>query len=397
MRRTLIYQILPLFVAVVCSTVIFKTTGIDKVIVDTNKISVPQTEIGIFDNYRYGVQREADVIYALKNNTLIVFGSSELTSRDTSGFHSNVFLPKNFNIPTMSLGHAGNQCLSILTQLSALSKYAKGRKMVFIISPGWFNTDYGHGTSVNSFLEFNSPRFLKNIIDNDKLDVKYKNHISEYVSRNFDQIKNPDFFIRELNSMAGFKISSPVDYPAFKFLDLIHVKTETNLYEELNITENRDFEIKKADINWNEIEQGIISKLPLTSNNPAGVANNYYRKFKKKEKKPDQTIESFDNIQELKDFKMLVSLCHDLNIDAAFVIQPLNPHIYKDLTVYKPLISEIKRTITDKSMLCLDMFEYTVKDYTKGHLIDAMHMGDLAWLKVNRFIYDNLYSNEQKN
>ncbi len=397
MGRTLIYHILPLFIATVCSAIIFKKTDIDRVIIETNKISIPQTEIGIFDNYRYGLQREADVIYALKNHTLIVFGSSELTSADSSGFHSNTFLPKNFNIPTLCVGHDGNQCLSLLSQLMALNRYARDKKMVFIISPGWFNKDYGDGTSVNSFIEFNSSRFLKNILTDTILDDKYKNHLADYVSDNYTNILNPNIYIRELNSMAGFKISSVIDYPAFKFQDLISIDTETNLYEALNIRENRDVNIRKPDINWADIEREITERLAVTSNNVAGVSNKYYRKFRKREKRPEHAIELNDNIQELKDFKMLVSLCHDLNINAVFVIQPLNPYVYKDLTIYRPVISEIKQTISDNSMLCLDLFEYTEQEYTKGHLIDAMHMGDLAWLKVNKFIYDNLYSNEQKN
>lgn len=90
--------------------------------------------------------------------SIFIIGSSELTSSEPEVPH--FFLNKNFNANVFSYGAAGNQSLSILCQLMANETKLKEKNIVFIISPGWFESTFSKGTSSEVLLNYNSPIFF---------------------------------------------------------------------------------------------------------------------------------------------------------------------------------------------------------------------------------------------
>ncbi|EUJ46060.1 D-alanine esterification of lipoteichoic acid and wall teichoic acid [Listeria rocourtiae FSL F6-920] len=83
---------------------------------------------------------------ASNKNYLPIFGSSELSRVDQ--FHPNVFAEKyNRGYTPFLIGRPGTQSLSHYLDIKAMGHALKGKKVVFILSPQWFQpagVDDGH-------------------------------------------------------------------------------------------------------------------------------------------------------------------------------------------------------------------------------------------------------------
>ena len=77
------------------------------------------------------------------------------------GSSSHQFIPDKYfknklNMPLSLHGEMGHQTFVMLSQLVALDnkKVRDNAKLVFIISPGWFNNGYEEGTHIDKFLKY---------------------------------------------------------------------------------------------------------------------------------------------------------------------------------------------------------------------------------------------------
>ena len=396
MKKLVIYHIIPLIIAFGIAFLLFFFINQKSKKHSTPKIYKPIKSSGIYANYDNGISSELDLIYALQNNSLIIWGSSELTGVDSLGYQPYDFFPNNFNIPSLAIGHAGNQSFSIFCQIAAMSQYVIKSKMVIIVSPGWFTGGYAKGTSTTSFLEFNNERFLKNTY-NSNIAKKYKNYISEYLYKNRYDINAPTFF---MESMMYYKRLNKINLK-FPYVWLTQSITKTlypnynkKSYSEYFVEPINEITIKHKIIKWDSLKAKAVNDFEkISNNNNVGVNSKYFtlhvegRKFK-------QIIGNIENNCELKDFEMLVSLINHLKIEPVFIIQNLNPLVYSNLQEMKPIIDTIISITNKFNYPTLNMFTPTVNNYQQGELTDVMHMGDLGWIKVNQFIYNNLYKNE---
>jgi D-alanine transfer protein len=393
MRNFTVYHIIPFIIAF--GIIYLILPGKDSNITLKKEIYIPKKTSGLYINYSDGKEAELDLIYALVNESLVVWGSSELTGRDTMGYITHNFFPKQYNIPTLSMGHAGNQCFSILCQIAALNKYTKGRKMVFIISPGWFTSYYAKGTSTSSFLEFNNSTFLKSIIHSSVPDI-YKNYISDYIYKKRDDINSMG---REMKRLMYMNNKMNIDYPFYAldhgFTSLFSKEQSSTYFNNYIYKSDSVSSVMYINTDLDKIKsQAKEDFMNICTNNDVYVNDKYYNLYVKDKDKFVQQIVPREANREMDDFNMLVSLISYLEIDAAFIIQNLNPYVYKNLQDMKPIIDELQNITQKHNYPTYNMFTYSTKDYDSGELTDVMHMGNLGWIKVNEFIYNTLYKKE---
>lgn len=338
-------------------------------------------------------------------------GSSELTSEDVNYTKSFNFIPYYTDFDVLAIGHAGNQSFSIFSQLLNANEYLKGSKIVIIISPTWLINKYSSGTSIASFLEFNNDRFLINIANDPNINYKYKNYIGQFIYTNYQHVDSPNNGIKTLyySNLSNRNIINEIAYsPVLWILKLLNnysVSYMNNINKNSLFINQKSTEIEAFNINGNNISysinwdslfhSSIDYQKSLSTNNTWGINNNIYSSItKKRGNKRRVLVKNKRENQEFKDMMMLLDLLDYYKTNPIFIIQSLNPYAYEDLCLLKPIIDEIINNLNDYNFPVLNQFICYEDEYEIGMLTDAMHMGDLGWHKVNKFIIENYIINE---
>jgi D-alanine transfer protein len=356
-----------------------------------------------FPNYNNDFQVEDFVFKHLKGgNTLVVIGSSEMANSEFAS------IPFNF-YKCIGIGHDGNQCLSIFTQLCAMSNSLPNAKIAIMISPGWFCDNYADGTSLHSFLEYNDKHLLYNAYYNKALPEKYKAYIGAYLADHVNTLESPTgilkVFLYDFLSDENFK--NRMLYAPFKAYYHWYCEHEISQYaknkKEINsnlldfcspYTDSAISALPAMQVtkNWDSLYSKAVKEFAANStNNNMAINNTYYSQWiKTHHMKHLRIVEDAKN-QEMKDFKMLLDLIRYYNIDAYFVIPPLNPLAYDNLNELEPQINEIQQEVERNKFECYNMYVSDSNHYAKGILTDVMHLGELGWYKVDSAIYHHFY------
>ncbi len=328
----------------------------------------------------------------LKSNdsteTIFLLGSSELVY--TSPAIPYNFIPQHFKTKLKAVGHAGNQCFSIYTQLLANYQRLQNAPVVIILSPGWFESKASKGTSSKIFLEFNSESFLKNINTN-HTDNVFTNYASKRIHQLYSEFSSPNLELKKANFsyLSSVSILHKIIFSPLVGIDNILIsykeKTEPTKPTGLPFT-RKSILTENILIKWDSLfstsKQEVISK---ATNNNLGVENNYYIEHIHGKIGHMQLVPQYVN-QELEDFKMLVQLVKEKKMNVRFIISTLNPYYYKNLSDLLPTVNTIENEIKANKITYLNLFETDSTKYDKATLRDIMHMSDYGWYKVDQFI-----------
>lgn len=343
-------------------------------------ISGKQTMLrGLLSNCVGSEQSEIELAGALKNKSVLtIFGSSELSDLKYSSYF---FLPDSLHMPTVAFGHAFHQNLSISCELLAMSTFAKRSKICIILSPGWFETE---GTNIEAFLEFVRPNFLRSIIHNDSIPIKFKLEIGRFLSENYRDIATPSEsinYLRDLYLCQNIPFFSEALKPSKRGIEAIRYEVQTVSVPEHTISEI-DWDLKGK-----QLQEAFIESIKT---NTCYVNDDYFKTYLLKngvfKKSKISALKEEDN-PEFKNFRMLVEILKMYDCDASFIIQPLNPYVYDDLNKFDKTISKIERVLKENNFSYLNLFVDNVSKYEPGILNDIMHPGDYGWMKINQFLY----------
>ncbi len=384
-----------------------------------NSISSDLKEYGTYQaTYSDGLNSENWLLHEFHSGSVVVLGSSELTHQELNSIPNN-FITKNYTQRCVAFGKAGNQCFNIFSQLLAMKEVLKNSKIVIILSPGWFE-EYALGTSLETFLEFNSERFLNYIWNDSLIPKKYKNYIGEYVVNNFENIQLPSSTLKQI--FYESKGENPINYFAlYPFIKGLkeYNKLKIGWYEDIyreskgkypplkkhpykdffSITSKQSNSInqKLVSVNYDSLEKSAFNSFKLISNNNLmAVENTYYDEWIRNKKPKKIRPVPISSNREFMDFKILLNMLSYYKCKPLIIMQPLNTHVFeniKDLTILKGVEKEINKYGYE----FYNMFEYEKTKYINGTLNDIFHLGDLGWFKVNKKIVDyyNL-ANEKK-
>lgn len=336
------------------------------------------------------------------SKTIYLLGSSELTSPSPALPYN--FISNHFATKVMGVGHAGNQSLSIYSQLLANENRLDNLPIVFIISPNWFDSRRSKGTSSAVFLEYNSENFLNKIL---KLNhnAEFQEFLYKRITNLFPEFNSPNLEIKLMifKSLASRSFIHKALYTPVVFFDelLLSIKENINLEKNFN---NADCELithssvspDSVIISWDSLfsssKQAVLSN---ATNNKMGISNDYYLEYINGKQGNIQQVDE-KNLQELEDFKMLIKLLKQKKVNASFIISPLNPYYYKNLNDLLPVIQTIEKEILNCKFPCLNLFETDTLKYDKALLRDVMHLSDYGWHKVDQFIINTYHLNKWK-
>ena len=392
LKRITFYHLIPFTIA--CGLVVLiiqfssplrsdKKTGL------THKIIGEQAKFnGFHANLLAGEQSEINFIGSIKNESqLTIFGSSEFSESPYAAYY---YLPDSLGIPAMGIGHAYHQELSILCELLAAKIDLKNSKICIVLSPSWFEIE--GGTNVEAFIEFVRPNFLNKIANDHSIDKKYRIHIGEYIHQNSELISGlspsmkilRDEYLEQSDEMIN-RTKSCIDRT---------IMGEHKTFPTSYSVKVKNLEVKpESNVKWEEITTNLQSLFKSqVTNNKMWVNDTYFSQHVLQSngdiKHGNAAYVDVDDCAEFKDFKLLVELLKEFDVDCCFIIQPLNPFYYNGLDNYNDLITSITSTLDKNQIPYLNLFTTSKKNYEPGTLKDVMHLGDYGWMKVNRFLYD---------
>ncbi|HRG54194.1 MAG TPA: D-alanyl-lipoteichoic acid biosynthesis protein DltD, partial [Bacteroidia bacterium] len=162
MKKIALLYFLPFLIALTVVYYLSQNRSLNSFLFQEESMIKSDRHKPFIENFRDNSYYEGFFLKPDSTETIFILGSSELT--ETSDALPYNFISKNFTTPLRGVGHAGNQCFSIYTQLLANEKKLKDARIVIILSPGWFESKSSRGTTSPLFLEFNSDNFLNRIL-----------------------------------------------------------------------------------------------------------------------------------------------------------------------------------------------------------------------------------------
>ena len=390
MKKIGLLILFPAGVAIGCLLLVFDR--MNAVVFKHEKQLEQPADVRYIDNFQHHPYFEDDFLASNDSSeTIFLLGSSELTT-DTPAMPFN-FITEHFKTRVVAVGHAGNQCFSIYSQLLANEHKLKDAPVVIMLSPGWFDAKYSTGTSSTLFLEFNSDYYLNNIFQH-TVKSEFRDYGIKRISDLFHEIINPDlttklmFYEEQSNRSIVHKIAySPLimvdgalNDMKFRLLD-----GRTSYPDAFS---RKPIIAEPVVINWDSLLTASQNEqLKNASNNTWYIENSYYSEYVKGEQGVLEAAPG-NSSQELEDFKMLVKFLKARGVNASFVIMPLNPYFYGNIRIMDPVVTQLRTELKASGFPCLDLWTSDKASYDKGVLRDVMHLGDYGWYQVNKFIAD---------
>jgi len=327
------------------------------------------------------------------SDQIFLFGSSELTGADGSWpYH---FISDRFATKVIGVGHAGNQCFSIFTQLLANKERLKDAPIVIMVSPTWFQGKDALGTSSQVFLEFVNEQFLRKITNSEA--SGFKQYFGKRLAEMYDDFTSPSLALKGCyyDYQASKSIFHQPIYGSFTLMDrlLESLKSDSAQISDKSYSRKK-INPDQVSLNWDSLfRSSKEQQLKLATNNSWGVNNEYYSTFVNGKHSEVNVVSDAENI-ELADFCMMVKLLRHYNANASFVIAPMNPYFYSGMDRLETVINQIRTQISSNRFACLDMWVSDTTNYEKGLLRDVMHIGPYGWYKIDRFIIENYRLNK---
>ena len=328
------------------------------------------------------------------------FGSSELSR--VNPFHPSVLAKKyDRSYEPFLLGAPGTQSLTHFFMLNSVKKPLENKKLVFIISPQWF---VKKGVSDPMYSLFYSPietyEWLVDLDETDKTDQYVAGRLLEFESVKSDtQLKK--ILLKVKNGEELSQSDRRKAYYKYKRL-----KNEDLLFGQIGIvSKNKRIDKQVTELpnqyNFDELDT-LAYKIghDKTDNNPFEISNSFYsnRIMPMKGKlKNSQKNFNYMSSPEYGDFEAFLELLDKNNIDAMFVIPPVNK-LWSDYTgLSTEMLDNFSKKINYqlKSQGFNNVVDFTNKRGEKYFMEDTIHIGWRGWLEMDTYLQEFLKSKQK--
>lgn len=313
---------------------------------------------------------------ALSDGTLVVLGSSELSSHDLR-FVPYRFFPEELKVPTLAYGHAMFQSYGIVSVLESVAdSLTPNTRLVIMLSPAWFAS--GGQLPRSAFAEHVTGPVWDRLWDQPSTREQMQNWISDNANWGLLWlIANGQ--VAELKDKLALwwharKEPAP-DKPRSKLSVPAHRYVSWPMSARLNSGQ------------WSRItHEAREVERTLGGNNPYDVRDDYYQQYLAPLYSPARNeFADVDPITrtELGDLSRVMALLQKRKVKAYFVIQPFNPKLILDVERFDPVVAAITGMCTRYQMGCLDLYSIP---FEPGMLRDDMHLAELGWAMADQGI-----------
>ncbi|MGG3470716.1 D-alanyl-lipoteichoic acid biosynthesis protein DltD [Neobacillus pocheonensis] len=322
---------------------------------------------------------------------LPIYGSSELARLDR--FHpANYFKETKEGFTPFLVGRGGTESLIHLLNFAEHTKDLKGKKLVFVLSPQWFQP---RGTDESHFVPNYSSLQGYDFALNQTIDpVIKKKAIMRLLT--FSPIENDPILSTllkaEMTNDTMTKREAALLRPlAIAYRNLLIKK---DLYYTLagGISHKRDINAKVRDKSWGQLEvQAEKMGVHNSTNNHFYINNYQYNKIKKMvpSLRNSKVDASYGVSPEYSDFQLVLDLLKESGAKPLFISVPVNGTWY-DYTGFplqgrKSYYTRIKNQIESEGFQIADFSNH---EYDPYFMKDTIHIGWKGWVYTDKAIKD---------
>jgi D-alanine transfer protein len=327
-----------------------------------------------------------------------MYGSSELTRLDR--FHpSNYFQETKAGFTPFLIGRGGSESLIHFLNFSEHIDQLKGKKLVFVLSPQWFNpggADESH--------------FVPNYSSLQGYDFAFNNKINPVVKKQaikrlltYSSVKNDlmlsTLYKAEISNDPWTKGEASLLRPfALGYRSLLEKK---DLYYTLWGSKPRKREVSPAvkGKSWSQLEkQANAFAAKRVTNNHFYVENGQFNKFKNMlhSLKNSKINASYAKSKEYGDFQLVLDVLKQSGADPLFISVPVNGRYYDYMGFPKKgrtgYYTRIKKQIEAEGFQIADFSNH---EYDPYFMKDTIHIGWKGWVYTDRAI-KNFYDGNKK-
>ncbi len=327
----------------------------------------------------------------IDDNTIVVLGSSELSSADEIGYPKYLFSNKDSNFKMLLVGRGYCQSFHHAINVAALSDILSNRKVVLIVSPQWFSEE---GISNQAYPRVFLESLYIEMMKNPKLSKKTKKEIylrskkllsldagkleraEDYKEIYLDSKNNPLTSLK-LNIINGFFDFKNNYILSDQFLDASSV--------------GKKIDISDIDFDKLMVEAETASKKNCT-NNDYGINDSYFDTYIKSqydEQRDAAKDKSFVESPEYEDLELFLRVCRELDIEPMLISVPVNGRWYD----YTGFPKDDRQNYYEKIRKLADKYDvrladFSDKEYELYFLKDVMHLGEKGWVYLDEEIYN---------
>ena len=332
---------------------------------------------------------------------LPMYGSSELSRLDQ--FHpSNYFQVAGDHFTPFLVGRGGTESLIHLLNFSEHVDQLKGRKIVFVLSPQWFQpkgTDESHFVPNYSSLQGYDFAFNNRI--NPSIKIRAIKRLLTFSSVKDDPILSTIYKAEITHNPWERRKAALVRPFAYAFRDLLVKK---DLYYSLagGFARKREIKPNLNNETWGQLEVAAdqVGK-KYSTNNQFHVTNSQFNKIRKmvptlKDKKFGA---SYGKSPEYQDFQLILDVLKESGAQPLFISVPVNGKWY-DYTGFPKegrtaYYKRIKKQIEAEGFQIADFSNH---EYDPYFMKDTIHIGWKGWVYSDKAIkdfYDGVKINDE--
>ncbi|MBU8786036.1 MULTISPECIES: D-alanyl-lipoteichoic acid biosynthesis protein DltD [Bacillus] len=319
---------------------------------------------------------------------LPIYGSSELSRLDP--YHpSNYFEVNNKGFTPYLVGKGGSQSLIHAINFAAHMDQLKGKKLVFIISPQWFQKK---GSDESHFAPNFSALQAYDLLFNQKIDQNVKKKMIKRMLK-YHAVKN-DALLAAL-----YKAELKQDHTTLSLLSPAakayrSVLEKKDLYYSMVDSPGPERTISQSvkGKSWSELKQ-MAAKLgeKESRSNKFKLIDEAFRKIKPKMAKLKNRKKHLSYVQSVEygDFQMMMDVLKESGADPLFISVPVHGKWYDYTGVPKKgrtgYYAKIKKQIEAEGFQVADLSGH---EYDPYFLKDTIHLGWKGWVYVDKAIED---------
>lgn len=349
---------------------------------------------------RYLIQQSA-----AQEDTLLVFGSSELRTTEISTHPANFFAGKRAGFQVDLIGRGSCQSLIHALQIAASGDALRGKKVVLITSPQSYVPE---GIAPDLFMANFSAQQVLELLADDSLSDEVKAYLSRRVAELTEEYRAlPDAAPVDpaIAALAGHRaepsalsaVTNGLLTPYYALdRQLLAMKDRVAVRGILAAGEDYPAPNELPVIDWAAEEQAAVREgKAMSDNNDFGMLDDYYTTYigsrLERQKDRDKNL-SYSQSKEYDDLRALFTVCREKGIEPLFIHVPLHG-TWSDYTGFTSerraeYYRNVREIAAEYSVKMLDLTGY---EYEEFFMCDTMHLGWKGWLAVDKALIDYYY------
>lgn len=321
----------------------------------------------------------------MDENTLPIFGSSELVSLDDYEENISNFLnSSDMNIVTIGAGDF--QSLSHTMELGSIIESIESKKIALFLSPQWFNET---GISQDSFpIRFGEENLL-GFLRNERISDTNKKYVLDRVLSLLE--KSPIQYARVERYKKAFENGISIDKIYMNVMQCFwKLRGKYSVFKQINEMKQDLPIVDLENMNFDMmLSMAEIQGKEACTNNEFGIYDEYWETYVEgvyERGEIEEKKEYFTESVEYEDLRCFLQVAKELDIDVILVSIPVNEKWY---TFQGMLCDEyykkVKMTTNEfDNVVFIDMTKYANEEY---FLKDIMHLGWKGWVRINEVLY----------